>query len=96
VLDVGIERKIVAKSGSYFSFGDERLGQGRQNAASFLKEHPDVVQQILQQIQVQAGPEQAISARLLPTVAGAEEVTPVLDEVEEEQEQEQEEAASAA
>ena len=83
VLDVGIERKIVAKSGSYFSFGDERLGQGRQNAASFLKEHPDVVQQILQQIQLQAGPEQAISARLLPTVAGAEEVTPVVDEVEE-------------
>ena len=93
VLDVGIERKIVAKSGSYFSFGDERLGQGRQNAASFLKEHPDVVQQILQQIQAQAGPEQAISARLLPTVAGAEEITPVVDEVEE---QEQEEAASAA
>ena len=93
VLDVGIERKIVAKSGSYFSFGEERLGQGRQNAASFLKEHPDVVQQILQQIQAQAGPEQAISARLLPTVAGAEEITPVVDEVEE---QEQEEAASAA
>src|SRR6187551_434771 len=91
VLDVGIERKIVAKSGSYFSFGEERLGQGRQNAASFLKEHPDVVQQILQQIQLQAGPEQAISARLLPTVAGAEEATPVVDDVEE-----QEEAASAA
>ena len=33
VLDVGIEQKIVQKSGSYFSFGDERLGQGRQNAA---------------------------------------------------------------
>ena len=66
VLDVGIERKIVAKSGSYFSFGDERLGQGRQNAASFLKEHPDLVQQILQQIQAQAGPDQAVSARLLP------------------------------
>ena len=85
VLDVGIERKIVAKSGSYFSFGDERLGQGRQNAASFLKEHPDVVQQILQQIQAQAGPEQAISARLLPSVAGAEEVTPIVDEVEEQE-----------
>src|SRR6187399_1418999 len=44
VLDVGIEQKIVQKSGSYFSFGDERLGQGRQNAATFLKEHPDLVQ----------------------------------------------------
>ena len=48
VLDVGLERKIVQKSGSYFSFGDERLGQGRQNATAFLKEHPDLVQQILQ------------------------------------------------
>ncbi|HZI37165.1 MAG TPA: recombinase RecA [Acidimicrobiia bacterium] len=89
VLDVGIERKIVAKSGSYFSFGDERLGQGRQNAASFLKEHPDIVQQILAGIQAQAGPEQTVSARLLPTIAGSEDVTPVVDEVEEE-------AASAA
>ena len=89
VLDVGIERKIVAKSGSYFSFGDERLGQGRQNAASFLKEHPDLVQQILQQIQAQAGPEQAVSARLLPratSVAASEDVVPVLDEDEEAEE----------
>ena len=48
VLEVGLERKIVQKSGSYFSFGDERLGQGRQNATAFLQEHPDVVQAILQ------------------------------------------------
>ena len=47
VLDVGIERKVVSKAGSYFSFGDERLGQGRQNATNFLIEHPDLVQQIL-------------------------------------------------
>ena len=40
VLDVGIERKVVTKSGSYFSFGDERLGQGRQNASAFLKRAP--------------------------------------------------------
>jgi hypothetical protein len=32
VLDVALEKKIVQKAGSYFSFGDERLGQGRQNA----------------------------------------------------------------
>ena len=48
VLDSGLERKVVTKSGSYFSFGDERLGQGRQNATAFLQEHPDVTQQILQ------------------------------------------------
>jgi hypothetical protein len=68
VLDVGIERKIVTKSGSYFSFGDERLGQGRLNAATFLQEHPDVAQQILQGIQVQIGPDQVVSARMLPLV----------------------------
>ena len=66
VLDTGLEPKAVTKSGSYFSFGDERLGQGRQNAAAFLREHPDVTQGILQQIQLDVGPEQIVSARLLP------------------------------
>ena len=55
VLDSGLERKVVTKSGSYFSFGDERLGQGRQNATAFLREHPDVTQQILQAIQAELG-----------------------------------------
>jgi recombination protein RecA len=81
VLETGIDKKIVQKSGSYFSFGDERLGQGRQNATAFLKEHPDVVQAILQQIQAQAPPEQVVSARLLPTQGEPTDVTPV--EVEE-------------
>jgi recombination protein RecA len=88
----------VQKSGSYFSYGDERLGQGRQNAAAFLREHPDLVQRILADIQTQAGPEQAVSARLLPTVAGAEQVvTPVVDELEDVEDAEVvEKAASAA
>ena len=68
MLDTGLERKIVPKSGSYFSFGDERLGQGRQNATAFLREHPDVTQQILQGIQLELGDEQVVSARLLPIV----------------------------
>ena len=67
VLDSALERKIVQKSGSYFSFGDERLGQGRQNATAFLREHPDVTQQILAAIQAQAPPDQVVSARLLPS-----------------------------
>ena len=66
VLDVGLEKKVVQKAGSYFSFGDERLGQGRQNATSFLAENPDLVQQILARIQAEAPDEQIISARLLP------------------------------
>jgi recombination protein RecA len=78
VLETGLDRKVVQKSGSYFSFGDERLGQGRQNATAFLREHPDVVQSILQAIQTHAPDEQIISARLLPH-AEAADVTPVLD-----------------
>ena len=73
VVDTGLEKKIVTKSGSYFSFGDERLGQGRHNATAFLREHPDVMQAILGQIQAQAPPEQVVSARLLPAVPAAPE-----------------------
>src|SRR5438309_368894 len=77
VLDAALERAVVQKSGSYFSFDDERLGQGRQNATAFLREHPDVCQAILERIQTLAGPEQIVSARLLPVQEGAREATPV-------------------
>jgi recombination protein RecA len=77
VLDAALERKAVQKSGSYFSFQDERLGQGRQNATAFLREHPDVTEKILQQIQTDIGAEQVASARLLPVAeAQAEVVAP--------------------
>jgi recombination protein RecA len=66
VLDVGLERKLVQKSGSYFSFGDERLGQGRQNATAFLREHPDVTEGILRAVQAEIGPDAVASSRLLP------------------------------
>jgi recombination protein RecA len=81
VLDVALEKKVVQKAGSYFSFGDERLGQGRQNATNFLLENPDLVQQILARIQLEAADEQVISARLLPGLPPAEEV-PAEDEME--------------
>jgi recombination protein RecA len=71
VLDVALEKKIVQKAGSYFSFGDERLGQGRQNATAFLAENPDIVQAILLRIQAEAPSEQVVSARLLPQAEGA-------------------------
>ncbi len=43
----GSRRSIIQKSGSYFSFGEERLGQGRANAKAFLVEHPDTLAAIL-------------------------------------------------
>ena len=66
VLDAGLERKVVTKSGSYFSFGDERLGQGRQNATAFLREHPGRLSEHPCADPGRAGPDQVVSARLLP------------------------------
>lgn len=42
ILDLGVEEGIVAKSGSWFAFGEERLGQGREAAKDYLREHPEV------------------------------------------------------
>lgn len=48
-LDVGVELGIVEKSGTWFSFGNERLGQGRENAKVFLRENPDLMESIVSQ-----------------------------------------------
>ena len=42
LVDLGVKAGIVEKSGSWFSFGDERIGQGRENAKLFLRDNPDV------------------------------------------------------
>src|SRR3954462_534840 len=46
ILDLGIEHNIVTKSGSFFSYGEERLGQGRNNAKAYLHEHPQISKEI--------------------------------------------------
>jgi recombination protein RecA len=46
ILDLAIEHNVVTKSGSFFSYGDERLGQGRSNAKAYLDEHVEVAKEI--------------------------------------------------
>ncbi|MBZ5544165.1 MAG: recombinase RecA [Acidobacteriia bacterium] len=46
LLDVAAERNILEKSGSWFSYGGERIGQGRENARQFLRENPDVCKKL--------------------------------------------------
>jgi recombination protein RecA len=46
ILDLGVDKGIVEKSGSWFSYNSERIGQGRENAKTFLKENPDIANQI--------------------------------------------------
>ncbi|HEX2506784.1 MAG TPA: recombinase RecA [Miltoncostaeaceae bacterium] len=55
LIDLGVERGLVQKSGAYFSFGEERLGQGRNAARAFLREHPDVASALELRIRQDAG-----------------------------------------
>ncbi len=55
LLDLGVKAGIVEKAGSWFSYNSERLGQGRENAKSFLNENPDVAEAIEQAIRQNAG-----------------------------------------
>jgi recombination protein RecA len=67
LLDLGVRAGIVEKSGSWFSYDSQRVGQGRENAKTFLKEHPEIADAIEQAIRAQAG-------------LGAEEGIDLLDE----------------
>lgn len=46
VLDVGVEANIINKSGAWYSYGEHKLGQGRENAKQFLKDNPSIYQEI--------------------------------------------------
>jgi recombination protein RecA len=55
LIDLGSEQGVVEKSGSWFSFSGERIGQGRENARTFLREHPDVRDRIESALRVKLG-----------------------------------------
>ena len=55
LLDLGVKAGIVEKSGSWFSYNSERIGQGRENAKLFLRQNPDVATEIENQIRTNAG-----------------------------------------
>jgi recombination protein RecA len=50
LIDLGVENDIVQKAGAWFSYGDVRLGQGRENAKAFLKESPDLTKEIEERV----------------------------------------------
>jgi recombination protein RecA len=55
LIDLGVERKIVEKSGTWFSYSGERLGQGRENAKQYLRDNPDVYKAIDERIRKELG-----------------------------------------
>ncbi|MCR6545921.1 recombinase RecA [Dehalobacterium formicoaceticum] len=54
LLDIGAELNIINKSGSWYSYGDERIGQGRENAKEYLKTHPEMAQEVERRIRENA------------------------------------------
>jgi recombination protein RecA len=61
LLDLASERGLVAKSGAWYAYQEERIGQGRENAKKYLKEHPDVAIALEQQLRQTLGLTQAIT-----------------------------------
>ena len=55
LIDLGVKANIVEKSGAWFSCDSQRIGQGRENAKGFLRDHPDMAASIEQRIRGQAG-----------------------------------------
>ncbi|MDJ0948666.1 MAG: recombinase RecA [Alphaproteobacteria bacterium] len=55
LIDLGVQGGIVEKSGAWFSYGDQRIGQGRENAKTFLRENPDIAAAIEAQVRANAG-----------------------------------------
>ncbi|MCK4631756.1 MAG: recombinase RecA [candidate division Zixibacteria bacterium] len=61
LLDIAAESNIVEKSGAWFSYGSERLGQGRENAKRFLDEHEDIRSEIMAKVKQQLGAPEAMT-----------------------------------
>jgi recombination protein RecA len=57
VLDLAVENKIVQKSGAWFSYGDQRLGQGRENVRQFLRDNPELTQKLRREVVQAVNPE---------------------------------------
>jgi recombination protein RecA len=55
LVDLGVKAGIVEKSGSWYSYGDERIGQGRENAKVFLKSNPSIANEIEDKIRASHG-----------------------------------------
>ena len=72
ILDLGVESGIITKSGTWFTYGDIRLGQGRENARTFLEEHPEIADEIESRIR-SGGVVAATAAPPLEEIAGAVE-----------------------
>ena len=76
LLDLGVEKGLVEKSGSWFSFRSERIGQGRENARLFLKENKDICEQLEREVRKVLGLPEPAAAAAGPVPASPPSATP--------------------
>ena len=55
IIDIGTKANIVEKSGTWYSYDGERLGQGRENSRAFLKDNPDILEKLKNEILAHSG-----------------------------------------
>ena len=72
IVDLGVESEVIQKSGAWFSFGDVRLGQGRENVKAFLQENPELAARIEEQVKDVLGM-RSVSATVESEAAAADD-----------------------
>jgi len=88
LLDLGVDMGLVDKRGSYYSFAETQLGQGRENVKQFVRDHPDVASQIENQVRQEAGlqpcpPDDSITTEMheeTSETAQTEEANPIVEQ----------------
>ena len=66
LIDLAVDKKLVDKSGAWFSYKGERLGQGRENAKQFIREHPEIAETLDAKLREMLGPGQSRLRPLRP------------------------------
>ena len=87
LLDMAVERDIIHKSGAWFSYEDQRIGQGRENARQYLRDHPELADRIEKIVREEAMAAASNNAAEPQVAAASEEEDPdlaLMDEIEEE------------
>ena len=64
MIDLGVLHKVIEKSGAWYSYGSDRIGQGKDNVREFLKEHPEMAAEIEAKIRANAGVNEAAAPAL--------------------------------
>jgi recombination protein RecA len=70
IIDMGVENKVLEKSGSWYAYNGEKIGQGKDNAREFLRENPDL------RIEIENKVREAVNIPLLPVAGAAPDAEP--------------------